>query len=738
MNNGKINKIFVFLFFCLPTASYGESVIRLDHTLPEFKILMPDTFFQSDNVQEIAKNLVIKSAYIDGASATLEQLARMADGSVQQIDIGKTVAPLDGNGMMPIPVSGDISFANYFMPSIPLFQTTKLALCSPSLWVSDAGGKGWKIGDTAVTSNDYSKIKVTKINNKGGIADFDVIHYANNPKDFTGQSAWATNDRDSNSHACFSVVETHSDTLLFPSMKSISHPGRYVEAGEVLELDKAKTEDLYNFLFSKSTPYLKISNGRWPGGDGKPIPLRPYGGGKYNEKWSSVVDLRGINTDTAPWYSSPEYGVRFPYAGDSFPTISIPNRNLPTVTIGRVDFGGVNNTSPSYLFDYVNDDGSNGYNSQYFINKRNVEVHTVITKNGIGSTHGLGNIFDDAGMGGYGQQNYAFQNVVHKYGLSWTWAIADELDEMGGLDISYTDRSLDKGPSTVEIEGEHNLNSVGPDMFATYYSSKNVQHRTNQLASHGLFDAYIPFWTPDTVYVAHQMIRVVDLVDGAQYLYVTDKGGKSGFVKPSSFSQSASLVNDNTVTWVFIGPLVSQTGVAYMATAGCAIPSYPKGYHGPVRPACAEIGVGFAADANVYNTVFDASSATYLQPGAKVWARTKADTFIDMSADSTIEELDKHLFGYSSHDKEWQFKVKTSGMGSNESFSSAFHVQDNGNIGLEGMLILKQFSKDELVKKSSLPEGAFAYDKTDHVPVLYACPENRCAWYPIQYGTPLK
>lgn len=59
----------------------------------------------------LRKDTLIPSLYTDGSSGTLDQIGRMADGSVQQTDIGGRVAPLDANRMMPSPVSGDTSSA---------------------------------------------------------------------------------------------------------------------------------------------------------------------------------------------------------------------------------------------------------------------------------------------------------------------------------------------------------------------------------------------------------------------------------------------------------------------------------------------------------------------------------------------------------------------------------------------------------------------------------------------------
>lgn len=57
----------------------------------------------------LRKDTHIPALYADGSSGTLEQIGRMADGSVQQVDIGNTVAALNANKQVTAPISGDAS-----------------------------------------------------------------------------------------------------------------------------------------------------------------------------------------------------------------------------------------------------------------------------------------------------------------------------------------------------------------------------------------------------------------------------------------------------------------------------------------------------------------------------------------------------------------------------------------------------------------------------------------------------
>lgn len=59
----------------------------------------------------ISADTHVPSLYTDGSAGTLAQIGQIADGAVQQTDIGASVAPLDASRRMSAPVSGDSSAA---------------------------------------------------------------------------------------------------------------------------------------------------------------------------------------------------------------------------------------------------------------------------------------------------------------------------------------------------------------------------------------------------------------------------------------------------------------------------------------------------------------------------------------------------------------------------------------------------------------------------------------------------
>lgn len=114
-----MKKCLFLLVSVFPLPLHAQILSRLDHTLPQYRNLPSsqlkiqnqdatalDKAFKKNELNSLAK---IPEVYTDGSTATLQQIGRIADGSVQQTDIGFMIAPLDSNKMMSAPVSGDSS-----------------------------------------------------------------------------------------------------------------------------------------------------------------------------------------------------------------------------------------------------------------------------------------------------------------------------------------------------------------------------------------------------------------------------------------------------------------------------------------------------------------------------------------------------------------------------------------------------------------------------------------------------
>lgn len=130
-----IKRFALLAFLAAPSLAFGQAApVRPNHTLPQYNAVIA----ANSNADKprgmlrmapsatagryaafwspggIRKDTQVPSLYLDGTAGTLEQIGRMADGSVQQADIGATVAPLDADKKMAADVSGNIGSAPYF------------------------------------------------------------------------------------------------------------------------------------------------------------------------------------------------------------------------------------------------------------------------------------------------------------------------------------------------------------------------------------------------------------------------------------------------------------------------------------------------------------------------------------------------------------------------------------------------------------------------------------------------
>lgn len=138
-----IKRIFFLALFAAPSLAFGQAApMRPNHTLPQYNAVIaanrnagaPRTMLRTVAPSAgsyaalwppggIRRDTQVPSLYVDGSAGTLEQIGRMADSSVQQSDIGGSVAPLDANKMMSAPVSGDASSAPVAASGTPVARS---------------------------------------------------------------------------------------------------------------------------------------------------------------------------------------------------------------------------------------------------------------------------------------------------------------------------------------------------------------------------------------------------------------------------------------------------------------------------------------------------------------------------------------------------------------------------------------------------------------------------------------
>lgn len=586
------------------------------------------------------------------------------------------IAGLDSNGNYSGKSVGDVSSAQITSSSNTIYTTTAISICGyDPEWAPTPGGTGFSVGDELISGGDGSIVKILTVDSKGAATSISLVTPGINHYDPTGLSTDSYGipgkSNSAGTKVCIKPTQATASSIS-GAKKSISS---LIQKTVNDFYTSPSMQDVFNYAISKNAGYIKLGEGAFPNTTNglldKPGMYRGH-----QDVW--FVDTLGIDADTLPIYSANGSVVNFnfPYAGYNYPTIGMLDSGLPTLTVGRVDNGNVDNTAPTLAFNLVNDDANHGNGWTSMMNKRNLNVNTWVTKNAVGPTMGLSVNMQDDGNGGYVQQNFPFSVFLAKTGLSWDWAISDSITEVGGVDYTAPDRNVG-GNNPVEFEGEHNLNGLGYDTKDSAYGSKFF--RVNQLASTGIYPTYAPFWTASTAFKAKHMIRVVDSSTGMQYLYTTDADGTTGTTQPTFTFNETSPVPDGTIKWIFLGKLTYQVGVAFQASGSCTQPiDYPKGYTGPIQTYCAQLGDAFSASSHIYGTAFDASNATFEQNGAHSWARTQTGTYIDFTADGTLLGLDKHLLGYENgNGLVYKVKKDMSVSGPSETWINALSIDDS-------------------------------------------------------------
>lgn len=770
----KIRPEWVLFLLAWSSSANADDLPRPNHTLPQYAAGSATTtatpLFLRDGIR---KDMPLPQIYADNTDGTLAQIGQMADGSVQQTDVGVAfgVAPLDGNKMMSSPVSGDVSAATYARTDVPSQYTTTVIGGpgnSPCVWVSNGEGAGWQSGDVVTYPVDGSTIQVTSVDGNGAITGYSVQSYGSSPKNYAGIQHFIDNPHSTgagdNTHlgACFKISQTVP--MPWSSQKNtVQSPHRPLSVLEIANPDYVAPAALSNLLFSEPTPYAAWGNGPFKN---SVVNLTNWNTGALRGLY---LDLNGADTTQMPVY--PVAGVEansYPYAGDSIVAEFTPSGDLPQKKIVRVDSGGVENTLPIVEVTVVNDDPNHGARWQGQAHTHNARFNTVVSQNAVGSTVGLANYYEDHSNQGYQMNDYGWQNTAHIYGTSWFWGNATEVDELGGTDFTYNDRGIPSAQLTTSVfETENNLNSVGYESHASAWSGD--WRRTNQLFSNGTFPNYVPFWGASTAFDAHKMIRVPNPATGAQYLYVTDAGGTTGTQQPAFTFSETGPISDGSVSWMLLGPLKTQVGVGAEVSTVCANANYPSGYTGPVITSndCVEVGSAFLAKGNFYNTVFDASNVSYTSAGAHIALRVTAGSYMDLTANATQAGLDNHILGYDNAAGGLAYKIKTSGTGASEVFSTLLLVRDNGSVSLNGPLSVSQLinggavtanydisaggniktgaslylgkmTKSAILSLYAPTEGQKIYDTDDHTEVTYRCPTSgTCGWFPVQYGAAL-
>lgn len=194
--------LFVLMLCPLLAFSQESALLRPNHTLSQYGSMIskngngstPRGIIHSSAVSpiggyadlytitSISKDKSIPSIYADGSAGTLEQIGRMADGSVQQYDVGIRVTPLDKNEIMFAQVSGDSSAP----PVITTNSTTARKLSDRAADYLNIKDFGALLGDTSGSTDIpiinklfSSNISNAQSSNQSRIVEIPAGHWPN-------------------------------------------------------------------------------------------------------------------------------------------------------------------------------------------------------------------------------------------------------------------------------------------------------------------------------------------------------------------------------------------------------------------------------------------------------------------------------------------------------------------------------------------------------------------------------
>ncbi|MFT8307045.1 hypothetical protein [Acetobacter malorum] len=174
-----IKRLSLLALFASPSLAFGQEAApaRPNHTLPQYGAVTaansnagaPRSMLRTTSTPAagsyaalwppggIRKDTRVPSLYADGSAGTLEQIGRMADGSVQQTDIGTAIAGL-ADGYVTSPLMGDASAAPVLATGA-LTRRTLAQRAADVLTTADNGDTGQgSAGDAAAISALLAKV----------------------------------------------------------------------------------------------------------------------------------------------------------------------------------------------------------------------------------------------------------------------------------------------------------------------------------------------------------------------------------------------------------------------------------------------------------------------------------------------------------------------------------------------------------------------------------------------------
>ncbi|GBR58065.1 hypothetical protein AA18889_1456 [Acetobacter senegalensis DSM 18889] len=424
-------------------------------------------------------------------------------------------------------------------------------------------------------------------------------------------------------------------------------------------------QSILSNLFKGNTGHrtLYVQSGSWPAPS-----FLPDNNTASQGSTRFVVSDEGLNNVPQFVYTpsdTSDHSIYVPFFGDGITAMGLNTLETGGLSLSRVDR---NNTYGTYrpVAQITNiADGPVDVGDDAIAGSRSLQVNGIYTKNwasagksGAGTLNVDAYAEGDQGFGAFIVGNY---NRFHEYGQHWAW---NQVNEMNDFSSSYRCISQDAASlACLHYNTEFNQGGSGPDKPASVYDPTQHTRQNVWITTNDYIKPHT--WAASHAYQPHDLIQVMNPADGWWWMYEAgNSGGKSGISTPNWTYDGMTSVTDGAVQWQPLG--------VYTFDVGSAL-----GFGGTGH---SRFGTLIYADTsvNVYNALVDWSKASFdPKVPIKVWTRTQADTYLDLTADGTLSGQNQHVLGYSSAAKQLAYNMAGSG--------TLFSVTDSGamtNIGI--------------------------------------------------------
>lgn len=691
-----IKRFSFMLGVALPSFVFAQTAVpsRPNHTLTQYRITtaannnadVPSTMLRMAPMSAarsyatlwppggIRKDTRVPSLYADGSAGTLEQIGRMADGSVQQTDIGATVAPLDSNGLMSADVGGSVTNGRFAYYVYPVSGVTIIA-----------GGAGYKTGDTVTDSGGY-QVQISAVDSHGGATRvIPVSSYT-----LTGSTALLRASVTSGTGYNLAYKFTYADPAPINSNTLASFIGRSEKLNDYgVNLDgKDAASSLKSLMLGLQNNHIY-----------------------HAVSSSSSIDVTktGYNAMKNIMVSDP-FGTHS-YYGDGVITESL-DEGLTLRRYVEANTNWVTNYFSDFIFGYTGATPPTNQSNRWIQTTSGKDHFGNIVKSR-GKLTNIRSDFNSYGVDDSGSYAVNIASTNYRYGTDWQWAYLGLVREDGAPDPFIRH-------NTQEWLSELDYTAWGPDGGSSGNVRNGIMITGNQAGG-----GYAHPWQSAHAYQAGDLAEVE--INGRLCSVVAVTAGTSGSATPGWSALSVDdpkFIQDNpsalptladgSVTWRYNGIL------RFSVDNGLVVSYQPDRLHAQDADAPAnQYGVRtpilyhqiIKTDALFDGPLLNFANAQFLRNQTDTVMRMPSDSYLDMSAVyNNATHNNRRLLGYDSNAGALSYKVNG---------VAVLNVKDNGTIVSSAPAQMVVMTRAQIRAYPSPSKGMEIYDSDDDAPAIY-------------------